>query len=34
MAWDTVQNKLYTGDKDGHINIWDFNHQEPIWQMG
>ena len=34
MAWDEIQNKLYTGDNDGLIHIWDFQHTEPIWMMG
>ena len=24
-AWDEIQNQLYTGEKDGDINVWTLN---------
>lgn len=34
MAWDEIQNQLYTGEKDGDINVWTLDRETPEFILG
>lgn len=34
MAWDEIQNLLYTGDKEGNIQVWNLHQKDPYFTLG